>query len=204
VKRAHRGTYNDRVAAVAWRSPTSSRTPKLASRRSPSAAPRRSLRPLFGKESARLHDQLGPMIIIAGSGMVTGARIIGHLREGGPSDRTTVLFVGYQGVGTPAGSSRRPRSTAAASGSTAPTCRCARASPRLRGSRRTPTARSSSAGCAPSPTCAGSPSTTATWRRSRPSRRGRSAAVALADFSLRQRQAAAVLAAKPSQARNLA
>ncbi len=53
-----------------------------------------------GKESARLHDLPGPMIIIAGSGMVTGGRIIGHLREGLPSDRTTVLFVGYQGVGT--------------------------------------------------------------------------------------------------------
>ncbi|CAN5925531.1 MBL fold metallo-hydrolase [soil metagenome] len=53
-----------------------------------------------GKESARLHDMPGPMIIIAGSGMVTGGRIIGHLREGLPSDRTTVLFVGYQGVGT--------------------------------------------------------------------------------------------------------
>jgi metallo-beta-lactamase family protein len=53
-----------------------------------------------GKESARLHDVEGPMIIIAGSGMVTGGRIIGHLREGLPSSRTTVLFVGYQGVAT--------------------------------------------------------------------------------------------------------
>jgi metallo-beta-lactamase family protein len=40
------------------------------------------------------------MIIIAGSGMVTGGRILGHLREGLPNERTTVLFVGYQGVGT--------------------------------------------------------------------------------------------------------
>lgn len=53
-----------------------------------------------GRESARLHDAHGPMIIIAGSGMVTGGRIIGHLREGLPSERTTVLFVGYQGEGT--------------------------------------------------------------------------------------------------------
>lgn len=53
-----------------------------------------------GKESARLDDAAGPMIIIAGSGMVTGGRIIGHLRQGLPSPRTTVLFVGYQGVGT--------------------------------------------------------------------------------------------------------
>lgn len=54
-----------------------------------------------GKDSARLHDREGPMIIIAGSGMCTGGRIVGHLREGLPSERTTVLFVGYQAEGTP-------------------------------------------------------------------------------------------------------
>lgn len=53
-----------------------------------------------GRESARLHDAAGPMIIIAGSGMCTGGRILGHLREGLPSEQTTVLFVGYQGEGT--------------------------------------------------------------------------------------------------------
>jgi metallo-beta-lactamase family protein len=54
-----------------------------------------------GKDSARLHDVPGPIVIIAGSGMCTGGRIVGHLREGLPSDRTTVLFVGYQAEGTP-------------------------------------------------------------------------------------------------------
>jgi metallo-beta-lactamase family protein len=53
-----------------------------------------------GKDSRRLHEEPGPMMIIAGSGMVTGGRIIGHLRVGLPESRTTVLFVGYQGVGT--------------------------------------------------------------------------------------------------------
>jgi metallo-beta-lactamase family protein len=53
-----------------------------------------------GRDSARLHDLPGPMIIIAGSGMCTGGRIVGHLREGLPSERTTVLFVGYQAEGT--------------------------------------------------------------------------------------------------------
>jgi metallo-beta-lactamase family protein len=54
-----------------------------------------------GKDSARLRDADGPMIIIAGSGMCTGGRIIGHLIDGLPSERTTVLFVGYQAEGTP-------------------------------------------------------------------------------------------------------
>jgi metallo-beta-lactamase family protein len=54
-----------------------------------------------GRDSQKLHDRPGPMIIIAGSGMCTGGRIIGHLREGLPSERTTVLFVGYQAEGTP-------------------------------------------------------------------------------------------------------
>lgn len=54
-----------------------------------------------GSDSRKLHDREGPMVIIAGSGMCTGGRILGHLREGLPSERTTVLFVGYQAEGTP-------------------------------------------------------------------------------------------------------
>jgi metallo-beta-lactamase family protein len=67
-----------------------------------------------GRDSARLHDAEGPMIIIAGSGMCTGGRIVGHLREGLPSERTTVLFVGYQGEGT---TGRRIQEAAARGGS---------------------------------------------------------------------------------------
>lgn len=54
-----------------------------------------------GAESRRLAEADGPMIVIAGSGMCTGGRILNHLREGLPSERTTVLFVGYQAEGTP-------------------------------------------------------------------------------------------------------
>jgi metallo-beta-lactamase family protein len=54
-----------------------------------------------GRDSERLHAMNGPMIIIAGSGMCTGGRIIGHLRDGLPEEDTTVLFVGYQAEGTP-------------------------------------------------------------------------------------------------------
>jgi metallo-beta-lactamase family protein len=54
-----------------------------------------------GRESARLREAPGPMIIIAGSGMCNGGRIIGHLVDGLPDPRNTLLFVGYQGDGTP-------------------------------------------------------------------------------------------------------
>ncbi len=55
-----------------------------------------------GSDSARLRDVPGPMIIIAGSGMLTGGRIVGHLVDGGLSDeRNTLLFAGHQGEGTP-------------------------------------------------------------------------------------------------------
>ncbi len=66
-----------------------------------------------GKDSARIRDLPGPMIVIAGSGMVTGGRILGHLREGLPDPTTTVLFVGYQAEGTPG---RRIQSAAARGG----------------------------------------------------------------------------------------
>lgn len=53
-----------------------------------------------GRDSVRLRDVDGPILIIAGSGMCTGGRIVGHLRELLPDDDTTVLFIGYQASGT--------------------------------------------------------------------------------------------------------
>ncbi len=53
-----------------------------------------------GKDSARVRAFDGPMVVIAGSGMCAGGRILGHLREGLPDPRNTVLFVGYQAGGT--------------------------------------------------------------------------------------------------------
>lgn len=53
------------------------------------------------RDSARLHDLAGPAIVVASSGMCTGGRIVGHLRELLPREETCVLFVGYQAAGTP-------------------------------------------------------------------------------------------------------
>jgi metallo-beta-lactamase family protein len=52
------------------------------------------------KDSERLRTVEQPMIIIAGSGMCTGGRIVGHLAELLPLPETCVLFVGYQARGT--------------------------------------------------------------------------------------------------------
>ena len=51
-------------------------------------------------DSKRLNETPGPGIIVAGSGMATGGRILHHLRRLLPDPRTTVLFVGYQAAGT--------------------------------------------------------------------------------------------------------
>ncbi len=52
------------------------------------------------EESKALKKQAGPMIIIAGSGMCTGGRILHHLKDFLPRKSTTVMFVGWQGQGT--------------------------------------------------------------------------------------------------------
>jgi metallo-beta-lactamase family protein len=53
------------------------------------------------KDHLRLLDTPGPSIIIAGSGMCTGGRIINHLKKGLDNSRNDLLFVGYQAPGTP-------------------------------------------------------------------------------------------------------
>jgi metallo-beta-lactamase family protein len=52
------------------------------------------------EESKRLNDLKGRAIIISASGMATGGRILHHLQHRLPEARNTVLFIGYQGVGT--------------------------------------------------------------------------------------------------------
>jgi metallo-beta-lactamase family protein len=60
---------------------------------------------LYGVERHKDHRDLmqipGPAVIIAGSGMCTGGRIINHLKAGLPQPENDVCFVGYQAGGTP-------------------------------------------------------------------------------------------------------
>lgn len=48
----------------------------------------------------KLQDIPGPQIIIAGSGMCTGGRILDHLKKGLGNAKNDIVFVGYQGRGT--------------------------------------------------------------------------------------------------------
>lgn len=50
--------------------------------------------------SETLHTTPGPKVIIAGSGMMTGGRIVGHAAFYLPIASTRLLIVGYQGEGT--------------------------------------------------------------------------------------------------------
>lgn len=53
-----------------------------------------------GQDSKKLDELNHPAIIIAGSGMANGGRVIYHLRQYIDDPRNTVLFVGYQAPGT--------------------------------------------------------------------------------------------------------
>jgi len=52
------------------------------------------------QESQQLIDAPAPKVIIAGSGMSVGGRVLMHEEKLLSSPDTTILFVGYQGVGT--------------------------------------------------------------------------------------------------------
>lgn len=52
------------------------------------------------KDSIRLSKDKTPKVVISSSGMCQGGRIISHLKENIESDKTTIIFVGYQGEWT--------------------------------------------------------------------------------------------------------
>ncbi len=51
-------------------------------------------------QSRGLHFMEGPKVIIAGAGMMTGGRIVGHAAHYLPDSKNRLLIVGYQGEGT--------------------------------------------------------------------------------------------------------
>jgi metallo-beta-lactamase family protein len=51
-------------------------------------------------ESRALDQSSWPMVIIAGSGMATGGRVLHHLKRFAPDARNTILFTGFQAGGT--------------------------------------------------------------------------------------------------------
>jgi metallo-beta-lactamase family protein len=52
------------------------------------------------EESEAINRHKGPMIVIAGSGMATGGRVVHHIKAFAPDPRNTLLFTGYQTGGT--------------------------------------------------------------------------------------------------------
>lgn len=52
------------------------------------------------EQSKWLASRAVPMIIIAGSGMATGGRVVHHIKAFGPEPRNTIIFTGFQAAGT--------------------------------------------------------------------------------------------------------
>ena len=52
------------------------------------------------RESERIHTRPEPKVIIAGAGMMTGGRIVGHAMYYLPISSTRLMIVGYQGEGS--------------------------------------------------------------------------------------------------------
>lgn len=52
------------------------------------------------EDSVRLNQDDRPKIILAGSGMATGGRVVHHLERFGPDPRNTILLSGFQAGGT--------------------------------------------------------------------------------------------------------
>jgi metallo-beta-lactamase family protein len=52
------------------------------------------------QDSRKLHSLRFPSIIISASGMLTGGRVLGHIKAFAPHQKNTILFTGYQAEGT--------------------------------------------------------------------------------------------------------
>lgn len=52
------------------------------------------------EESKSLNARKGPMLIIAGSGMATGGRVVHHLKAFAPDPRNAIVLAGFQAGGT--------------------------------------------------------------------------------------------------------
>lgn len=52
------------------------------------------------EESKALNERHGPMIIIAASGMMTGGRVLHHVKKFGPDPKNAIVLSGYQAGGT--------------------------------------------------------------------------------------------------------
>jgi metallo-beta-lactamase family protein len=52
------------------------------------------------EESKAIRHAKRPIMVVASSGMLTGGRVMHHLKDFLPDPRCTLLFIGYQGEGT--------------------------------------------------------------------------------------------------------
>jgi metallo-beta-lactamase family protein len=52
------------------------------------------------EQSKSIRHQKRPIMVVASSGMLTGGRIVHHLKDFLPDPNCTLLFIGYQGEGT--------------------------------------------------------------------------------------------------------
>lgn len=52
------------------------------------------------EDSKKLTARSGPMVVLSASGMITGGRILHHLRQVAPDRRNTIVLAGFQAAGT--------------------------------------------------------------------------------------------------------
>lgn len=52
------------------------------------------------EESRALNERSGPMLIISASGMISGGRVLHHIKQFGPSDNNFIVLTGFQAAGT--------------------------------------------------------------------------------------------------------